>query len=249
MNLSGTLRRRRQAVEATYFARKRLHTVSLPRFRLHGFTTEALREHGQGDLLEVGAGLSPYSATLAEVADRVTTLDIEDRSGTVDLIGDVQSMPEVGDETFDTVLCTQVLEHVPDPARAVREIARVLRPGGCLIATVPHLSMIHEAPHDYFRFTEYGLTYLCQEADLVVERLVPTGGLVSFLAHTASLALLSTLGSLPLLGPLARLVNYLLLVRGMDYVDRLFGAPSHFPRDYLVVARKPNEPSGRRVTP
>lgn len=64
------------------------------------------------------------------------------------------------------VLATQVLEHVPEPKQMLQEISRVLRPGGHLILTAPHIWGIHEAPHDYFRFTHYGLEYLARQAGL-----------------------------------------------------------------------------------
>src|SRR5690606_20167561 len=160
------LRSHRHEIERLLAREGRLHTLSLSRYQLNAATIKALRECGGGHILEVGAGLSPYASTLRGVAETVTTLDVEDRSGSIDVIADIQDMPEVAGESIDTVLCTQVLEHVPEPGRAVREMARVLRPGGRLVATVPHLSMIHEAPHDYFRFTEFGLTHLCNEAGL-----------------------------------------------------------------------------------
>ena len=55
--------------------------------------------------------------------------------------GDIEAMP-FADGSFGTVLCTEVLEHVPDPAAAIREFRRVLRPGGVLIGSVPARSMI-----------------------------------------------------------------------------------------------------------
>jgi ubiquinone/menaquinone biosynthesis C-methylase UbiE len=116
-------------------------------------------------LLEVGSGGAPFREELDGAAKHVTTLDIVDRYGTRDIIADVQSMPGVPDSNFDTVLCTQVLEHLEDPCGALREMRRVLRDDGILILSVPHLSMIHEAPEDYFRFTDYGLRSLCEKAN------------------------------------------------------------------------------------
>lgn len=55
--------------------------------------------------------------------------------------GDIEAMP-FADDTFGTVLCTEVLEHVPNPDAAIREFRRVLRPGGVLIGSVPARSLI-----------------------------------------------------------------------------------------------------------
>lgn len=64
------------------------------------------------------------------------------------------------DDSFDLVICCEVLEHVREPSSASREIFRVLRPNGKLVLTAPFVYPIHERPHDYFRFTKFGLRML-----------------------------------------------------------------------------------------
>ena len=118
------------------------------------------------------------------------------------------------------------------------EIARVLAPGGHLILSVPHLSLLHEVPHDYFRFTRYGLEALLAGAGLRVLELSECGGLVSFLAHGASLALMTTLGSLPGLRAPVWALNYALLVRAADLADRWLGLERLYPCNYVVLARR-----------
>ena len=73
---------------------------------------------------------------------------------------DVQSMPDYRDGTYDLVVLDQILEHVRDPWRAVREVHRILKPGGICIATTPFLIQFHGYPDDYHRFTESGLREL-----------------------------------------------------------------------------------------
>ena len=58
------------------------------------------------------------------------------------------------------MVCTQVLEHVPDPGAALSEFLRVLRPGGRVAISTPLTWFLHETPHDYYRYTSYGLTHL-----------------------------------------------------------------------------------------
>ena len=241
----GWLRGRRLKVEAALSGRGLAHTFSLARRRLHRGVAAAIAEHAGGDCLDCGSGRSPYRALLAERGASVTSVDVEDRSGEVDLIADIQEMPQIADASFDTVLCTQVLEHVPRPWRAMAELARVLRPGGRLILSVPHLSAVHEAPHDFYRYTRHGLEALSAEAGLEVVRVEPTGGLVSFLGHGASLAVMSTLGAIPGLMWLAWALNYLLLVLLAEPLDRLLGLPSVYPCDHLLVARRGGAAVGR----
>jgi SAM-dependent methyltransferase len=72
------------------------------------------------------------------------------------------------DSTFDVVFCEQVLEHVPDPARALANIRALLRPGGLAVVSVPFMVRIHNEPGDFWRFTPAGLRLLVERAGLEV---------------------------------------------------------------------------------
>jgi SAM-dependent methyltransferase len=84
-------------------------------------------------------------------------------------------------ETFDGVICTEVLEHVPDPIKALEAVREVLRPGGHLYVTVPMTWGLHYEPHDYFRFTKYGLAHLAGVTQYEIEDLTPIGGLFTMI--------------------------------------------------------------------
>jgi SAM-dependent methyltransferase len=66
----------------------------------------------------------------------------------IDIVSDILDIPEP-DGSFDAVLCTEVLEHLPDPVRALDEMARLLRPGGMFVITAPFWSLTHFAPYHY----------------------------------------------------------------------------------------------------
>ncbi len=66
----------------------------------------------------------------------------------IDLVSDITSI-SAPDASFDAVLCTEVLEHVPDPLAAIRELARLVRPGGSIVLTVPFCSLTHFAPYHF----------------------------------------------------------------------------------------------------
>lgn len=146
-------------------------------------------------------------------------------------------MDQIDDSSFDTILSTQLLEHVSNPWLAMREFSRVLRPGGTLILSAPHLSMMHEAPNDYFRFTSYGFEVLCADSGFQVVDVRPVGGLLSLVAHVLSLGWLTTLAVITGLFWSAWLVNYLVLVRALGFLDSVLPGTSVLPRDYLLVAR------------
>ena len=80
------------------------------------------------------------------------------------------------DRCFETVFCAQVLEHVPRPEELLREAFRVLKVGGQIILTVPQTWGLHEEPHDYYRFTRYGLRYMLERVGFQVRSIEPRGG-------------------------------------------------------------------------
>jgi SAM-dependent methyltransferase len=80
------------------------------------------------------------------------------------------------DGVFDGVICTQVLEHVPEPAYVVAELARVLKPGGHLYLSAPQGWHQHQKPYDYFRFTSFALNRIFERAGLMVDWIRPMGG-------------------------------------------------------------------------
>lgn len=84
-----------------------------------------------------------------------------------DLIGDAHLLP-LDNACVDTLICTEVLEHVADPNQVVAELIRVLRPGGHLILSVPFLVPIHGDPFDFQRFTEQGLRRLLNTHDFQI---------------------------------------------------------------------------------
>jgi SAM-dependent methyltransferase len=108
-------------------------------------------------VLDVGCGVKPYAPFFARAATYVG-VDVADNAA-ADLEGTVEDLP-VEDASFDVVLCTQVLEHVDDPARAVRELRRVTAPGGRVLASTHGVQIYHPNPQDLWRWTHTGLERL-----------------------------------------------------------------------------------------
>jgi ubiquinone/menaquinone biosynthesis C-methylase UbiE len=103
------------------------------------------------------------------------------------VVADVVRIP-FRDRAFDSALCTEVLEHLPEPGRCLDEIHRVVKPGGAVFITVPMTLYTHCEPHDFYRYTEYGLRYLLEKHGFEIIKLRRLGGLVSVMAsHAISL--------------------------------------------------------------
>lgn len=132
---------------------------------------------GAESVLDLGAGTKPYAAIYESVFDRCVAVDVgsspHDIAG-VDLIADAASLP-FEDATFDCVICTEVLEHCPDPRLVLKEIRRMLKPGGRVYLTTPFLVGLHEMPYDYFRFAPPALTRMSQEVGLACDSITPRG--------------------------------------------------------------------------
>lgn len=94
-------------------------------------------------------------------AKKYITIDINPDSG-ADIIADAHVLP-FKDSSFDIILANNVIEHFYDPQKAVKEMKRVLKMGGQIYFTVPFLYPVHEAPHDYARFTKFGLQKLFED--------------------------------------------------------------------------------------
>ena len=123
-------------------------------------------------VLDVGCGDMPYYPLFAEIAADYVGTDVEPGPN-VRYVCPLEELT-IPDASFDLVLCTQVLEHVVDPERALAEIARVLTPGGCAFVSTHGIWPFHPYPADRWRWTQQGLEQLVAATDgLELLELVP----------------------------------------------------------------------------
>lgn len=127
-----------------------------------------LPDASDADVLELGSrNVNGSVRDLLPTARSYVGMDIEAGPG-VDVVGDANEIP-LGDETFDLVICTEMLEHDEFPEKSFAEIARVLRPDGVLILTTRSLGFpTHDYPSDYWRFDQSDMGWLCNEVGLEV---------------------------------------------------------------------------------
>jgi SAM-dependent methyltransferase len=197
------------------------------------YVQEAAGRYGRGRVLDAGCGRRPYREFFSDYTglefDRVRYADAP-----ADVWGSGMELP-FRDKAFATVFSSQVLEHVPEPWRMVAEMARVLEPGGHLILTAPHIWGLHETPHDYFRFTCYGLEHLARRVGLQPVEVRPMAGYwvtagVRFCYYLRRFER----GSLkPVIRAMFALIQ--LLAWGLDRLHRV----ESDAWNYLLVARRP----------
>lgn len=120
----------------------------------------------KGRVIDLGCGTAPYKKDILKVAFEYIGVDWKRSShdqSNVNVFTDLSKPLPFPDEYADTVVSFQVMEHLPEPELFLSECNRILKRGGLLFLTVPFMWQVHEAPHDYYRYTRYGLEYLLKK--------------------------------------------------------------------------------------
>lgn len=217
-----------------------LHRFSKARSRRHltSWLDEAIFNAAltpEHHTISIGAG-GEIDTHLRDLGLNILTVDI-DPERKPDLLSSAENLAPLANASLDAVLCLEVLEHVADTQAAIRSIGRVLRPGGWLIGSTPFLLGIHDPPHDYYRFTEFGLRYLFRDFELVTLR--PRNGYFDSIAVLLYRRFIigdsSTRHRSVLLSPLLLLIG--LLMEGLGKLVPVADGTT----GYFFVCRKPAE--------
>ena len=196
-----------------------------------------LATYARGRLLDLGCGQAPLYAMYRPLVADITCVDWAEAPH-VDQACDLGQPLPFGDAAFDTVILSDVLEHVPDPALLWREMTRVLASGGHIVMNVPFMYWLHAHPHDFYRYTNFALERFVAINGLRLQMLLPLGGVLDVWADLNA----KLLDKIPLVGPW--------LAVGLQAQVGAFGrtrlgtrvatvSARHFPLGYFVVAGKP----------
>jgi SAM-dependent methyltransferase len=191
-------------------------------------------------LLQPDAKICDVGAGGRRIVPNVVTVDAVPGPG-VDLTGDIHDLP-IPDASFDCVFCTGTLEHVRNPAKAVEELHRILKPGGIVHIDVPFIQGYHPDPTDFWRFTLDGLRLLCgafEEIDSGTY-IGPTCGLVWIMREWANSLTSSRVLSNILLIPVALLTAPL---KYLDYPLLDLKRSHHVASAVFFRGRRPEAPA------
>jgi SAM-dependent methyltransferase len=240
-NLSGiNIRRRLKRL----FARTPLNKAYITESSIKS-NLEASIGYAKGLFLDVGCGETQYKQLFLDRVDRYIGIDVPSsfyEVSNVDVFASGEALPFCSG-MFDTVVCTQVLEHVKEPSAILGEISRVLKSGGHLILTAPFSEPKHDEPYDYYRYTDHGLRYLSEKNGLSVISIKSHHGNLAMIGqHLASFANDKFLANkethqpnlllAPFVIPLCALLQVMFL-----FLDRLFRLETH-PVGFTLVAKK-----------
>lgn len=201
-----------------------------------------IRKYASGILADIGCGDVPYYHFYRDnIQDNIcvdwenSTLELSFLDHHADLN---KPLDFLDSNSVDTVLSTDVLEHIHEPALLFSEMARILKPNGHLILSVPFLYWIHEKPHDYHRYTHYMLEGLCKKNGLEVIELEAYGGLPEIIFDLLHKGY--GFYNLPgkaiyyaILNALGRVLSRMGIVKRMSLRSR-----TTFPMGYILVAKK-----------
>jgi SAM-dependent methyltransferase len=146
-------------------------------YELQMFLSKHFSNGCQHCLLDVGAGTRPYWPVYKDYFSKCVSFDASfspHNTTSVDLFANANLLP-FQEKVFDCIICTEVLEHVPNPVAVLNEINRVLKPGGRVFLTTPFLVALHEMPYDFYRYTPSALQWMAKQSNLVVETIITKG--------------------------------------------------------------------------
>jgi SAM-dependent methyltransferase len=198
---------------------------------------DAAARYARGRMIDVGGGRKPWQPIFAAYVSEHVCVDHVEKEGvrgpTVDVVATAYDVP-LPDSEAQTVLLTEVLEHLERPADAVAECFRLLEPGGHIIATTPLFWPVHDA-RDFYRYTPRGLRYLFETAGFDVVELRPLGGLWSTVAIEVSYGLQRYRRSWSAPAVDATCVSLQWLAKHVERVDN----QPKFSWNHLIVGRRP----------
>ena len=136
----------------------------------------AIEKNATGYLLDLGCGNKPYKSIYETYCEKQIGCDVmQSDKNMVDEICLATDL-KFDDNTFDTIICTQVLEHVYHREKMISEAFRVMKSGGKIILTVPFAWELHEEPYHFCHYTKYGLKQLFEEGGFTIESIKANGG-------------------------------------------------------------------------
>lgn len=164
-------------------------SIAVDHLSIYRALNPSIQRFCQGTTLDAGAGGLAWKQVLANQADHYIPIDYAATHPKLGMQCDLQGKIPLRDASIETIFCCSVLEHTTDPWKVLPEFQRILSADGHLILSVPFLYHLHGSPHDFYRFTTYGISHLAQQSGLEILEIRTSGGPMHVLCHAISMLL------------------------------------------------------------
>lgn len=236
MRMTGRLTKAWQRLNSRTIGTEAYWWIALQHAAVYQDMKPLVEKYARGRALDVGAGRLAWRSLLCRYVEAYTSGDVTAQHPDLDVILDISGRLPFADGSFDTVFCCSVLEHAPEPWNAFSEMWRVLKPGGTAIVSLPFMFQMHDEPHDYYRFSRYGIEHMAEKAGFRWEESMVNGGLFHLILNLPSVAMSmawESVGAGFLIRPTTRF--WLALARSLENV---VGLKERFASNHIVVLRK-----------
>jgi SAM-dependent methyltransferase len=237
-----------------------LNKAYIAETKLRRSVWHALDAYARGVVVDIGCGSKPFESQIKGHPAVERYIGVEypgavDYFGQpitdIDEFGDAQQLP-FSDAMADVALCSEVIEHVPEPERAVQEAYRVLKPGGIYILTVPYIFKLHMEPNDFHRFTKYGLQHMLSKIGFEVLGIHSRGRAPATLGQSIVLYLYELMvlrrdTGQPSLWRAPIVLPFLAVIQAVALLFDRFARSETLTIGYTVISRKPNAPGPKRI--
>jgi SAM-dependent methyltransferase len=207
------------------------------RYSIYKLSNEIITKYCNGIVLDLGAGRDHLREDYSYLSTYWISLDFDIRRNTIDVNGDGQFLP-FPDNLFDTVISIDVLEHVADSSKFISEIYRVLKPNGKVILSTPFFFWLHEEPHDYYRFSRYGLKAIFEKDNFKVIDIKPVAGIISMLGFLISVFFVKTLKHFKYLTIIFYHINKIIQISIFFPLDKIIDKRKRFAQGHFIIVEK-----------
>lgn len=152
---------------------------------------ENIKEFAKGKLLDLGCGKAPLYESYSPFVDEIVLADWANslhENKHLDVVCDITKKLPFKNNSFDTIILSDVMEHIPNPNDVMKEVYRILKPKGVVLMNNPFLYWLHEVPHDYNRYTEFMIRKMIEDNGMQVIKIeAPAGGWAVLIDLTSKL--------------------------------------------------------------
>lgn len=162
--------------------------ISLQNRAVYDHLAPFIEEYAHGDVLDYGAGKLAWRDELRRKGSSYFSLDVYDAHPELDLLHPGGAPYPLSANSYDTIFCSSVLEHSPDPLLLLKDMRRFLRDPGTVILSAPFVYYLHGEPYDYWRFSKYGLEELAERSGFTVVKMEAYGSGLYHILNLPSIA-------------------------------------------------------------